>query len=54
MVGERSGWGERMQSKCLMIWQHIPEKGLKIDKSREQSVLYWELHNLALMELCGL
>src|SRR5918992_3563266 len=54
MVGERSGWGERMQSKCLMIWQHIPEKGLKIDKSLEQSVPYWGLHNLALLEMFGL
>ena len=55
MVGERgSRWAEGMQGDCLMLWQRVPKRGLKIDKRLDSSLPYWGLHNIALMELFGL
>ena len=37
-----------------MSWHAIPDEGLKVDKHEAGSLLYWGLHNIALLDMFGL
>lgn len=54
IIGERSGFGDVFHIQVLMLWERIPDKGLKIDKEEARSLPYWGLHNIALLDMFGL
>jgi hypothetical protein len=54
ILGERSGLRAGLQTEVLLRWERIPAEGLKVDKEQAQSLPYWGLHNIALLDMFGL
>jgi len=54
ILGERSGWGAGLQTEVMSLWQRVPAEGLTVDKRSAESLPYWGLHNIALLDMFGL